>query len=384
MSTSGMPPTADTIKRLRPQVLEQLKTEKLELEEAQRKSITVSPSEVDKEIDGIIKDNHLTLEQLKGIMAKSNVAFETLRAQIAVQIAWQKAIEDEYGDRVNITDADVTDELGRIAEGKDKPHFLVSEIFLPVDNPEQEEKIRKSAEDLDSQLQNGAPFANVARQFSQSPSAANGGDIGWVHEGQLASELNAALNKMPINTISQPIRATGGFYILALRQRQEPVGTKIPDPATLQDKPEKPGYLPLIRVLLPMPPKAPQPYVDSANKAAAEISGHFADCVQMQKMLAQAKGPIVQNLGLMKLSDLSEQIQAELAKTKSGEITQPFHDAAGIEIFARCDKRAAPQATAFVMPSRDDVEKQLFQTQISMLARRYIRDLRRQGNVETR
>ena len=201
MSTSGMPQSADTIKRLRPQVLEQLKTEKLELEEAQRKNITVTPSEVDKEIDGIVKDNHLTIEQLKGIMQKSNVAFETLRAQIAVQIAWQKAIEDEYGDRVNITDVDVTDELKRINEGKDKPHFLVAEIFLPVENPEQDEKVRKSAEDLDAQLQNGAPFPNIARQFSQSPSAASGGDIGWVHEGQLASELNAALDKMAIGAV---------------------------------------------------------------------------------------------------------------------------------------------------------------------------------------
>lgn len=383
ISTSGMQPTAATRAKLRPQVLEQLKTEKLELEEAQRKNITVSPTEVDKEIDGIVKDNHLTLEQLKGILAKSNVAYETLRAQIAVQLAWQKAIEDEYGDRINITDADVSEELARIAVGKDKAHFLVAEIFLAIDNPDQEEKVRKAADDLETQIQNGAPFQTIARQFSQSPTAAVGGDIGWVHDGQLADELNDALKKLSIGGVSPPVRSAGGYYILMLRQKQEPMGTKLPDTAALE-KPEKPGYLPLARVLLPMPPKAPQSYIDGAMKAAVAIHDRNLSCEQLQKMITGAKGLVFMNLGEMKLTDLSQQIQDALSKTQAGEPTQPFRSSAGIEIIARCDKRAAPLPTVWQMPTRDDVEKQLFQQQISMLARRYIRDLKREANVETR
>ena len=68
VATSGMQPTPEVVKKLRPQVLEQLKTEQLELQEAKRKNITVSPPEVDKEIEGILKDNHLTMDQLKGIL----------------------------------------------------------------------------------------------------------------------------------------------------------------------------------------------------------------------------------------------------------------------------------------------------------------------------
>src|SRR6185312_11746158 len=250
IATSGMQATAETVKKLKPQVLEQLKTEKLELQESKRKNITVSPPEVDKEIDGILKDNHLTMEQLKSILARDKVDIATLRAQIAVQLAWQKAIEDEYGDRINITPADVDDELARVTEGSNKPHYLVAEIFLPVENADQSDKALKDATDLESQIQNGAPFPSIARQFSQSPSAAEGGDIGWVNDGQLAPELNSALQKLAVGGVSPPVRSIGGYYILGLRDRQEPVGTKIVDPATLQ-KPERPGYLPLARLLLP-------------------------------------------------------------------------------------------------------------------------------------
>lgn len=384
VATSGMRQTADSRRKLRAQVLDQLKTEQLELQEAQRKNITVSPTEVDKEIDGIIKDNHLTLDQLKGILGKDNVAFETLRAQIAVQLAWQKAIEDEYADRINITEADITDELARVSEGANKPHYLVAEIFLPIDNPEQDESVLKNAENLEAQIQNGAPFPTIARQFSQSPSAANGGDIGWVHDGQLSPELNDALKKISVGGMTPPIRSAGGYYILGLRDRQEPAGTKLPDPAIQQQTPERPGYLPLARVLLPLPPKAPQSYVEGAMKAAASIQERIASCAQAQKLISGARGAVFMNLGEMKLTDLSQQIQAELAKTQSGQPTAPFTSSAGIEIIVRCDKAAPKPTAAFVIPTRQQVQDRLFQQQISALARRYIRDLKREANVETR
>jgi peptidyl-prolyl cis-trans isomerase SurA len=383
IATSGMQPSPDVVKKLRPQVLEQLKTEKLELQESKRKNITVSPPEVDKEIAGILKDNHLTADQLKGILGRDRVDIATLRAQIAVQLAWQKAIEDEYGDRINITPADVDDEMARITEGSNKPHFLVAEIFLPVENADQNDKVLKDANDLVSQLQNGAPFPSIARQFSQSPSAAEGGDMGWVHDGQLAPELNDALRKLAVGTVTPPIRSVGGYYILALRERQEPVGTKIVDPAT-QQKPDKPGYLPLARLLLPLPPKPPQKYIDTVMKVATQIRAAIGSCPQLQKISQTNKAFVFNNLGEMKLSDLSEQMQAQLAKTQPGQPTEPFLSAAGVEIIARCDKPLPRPTTAFVIPDRGEVERRLFQQQISMLARRYIRDLRREANVETR
>ncbi len=383
IATSGMQPTPETIKRLKPQVLDQLKTEKIELQEAQRKNITVSPTEVDKEIDGILKDNHLTMEQLKTILGKDNVAFETLRAQIAVQLAWQKAIEDEYADRINITEEDVNEELARVAEGANKPHYLVSEIYLAIDTPDQTETVLKNAEDLEAQLKSGAPFPTIARQFSQSPSAANGGDIGMVHDGQLSPELNNVLRTMPIGTVSPPIRSAGGYYILALRDKQEPEGAATPAPP-VQQTPEKPGYLPLARVLLPMPPKAPPDYVEGAMKAAGQIRQAISSCEQAQAIVSKIHGAVYMKLGEMKLADLSSQMQDALAKTQSGQTTEPFRSSAGLEIIVRCDKPAPRQAGKWVMPTRDDVERRLFQQQISMLARRYIRDLKREASVETR
>ena len=381
VSTSGLQPTPEILTKLRSQVLTQLETEQLQIQEARKKGITVSPTDVDKSIERITSDNHMSKDQLADLLKKSGVDMSTLRAQIAVQIAWQKAVEDEFSDRVNITPADIDAELARLQEGANKPHFQVSEIFLAVDNPEVDAKVLKDAQDIETQLQSGASFGTVARQFSQSPTAASGGDLGWVHEGQLPAEVDDALQHMQVGAVSPPIRSSGGYYILGLRDRQEGYGTKLPDPAT-----QKPvGPLTVQRVLLPLGPTPPKQLLENAMKIAVQIHDHVNGCETLPKIAQQIHGMVVQDLSKMgiKISDLSPEIQGAIEKAGPGEATPPFTSPAGIEMMVRCDKRA-PTITAYTIPSRQQIEEQLFDQQITMLSRRYIRDLRRNANVETR
>ncbi|MGH6829297.1 MAG: SurA N-terminal domain-containing protein, partial [Rhizomicrobium sp.] len=138
LATSGIQPAADGLKRIRAQILTQLEDEKLELQEAIKKHITVSPAEVDAQISRMLGENHLTEAQLREVLANAGASEEALRGQITAQIAWQKTVQDEYQDRINITPGEVAAELARYAEGADKPHYLVSEIFFQVDNPDKD------------------------------------------------------------------------------------------------------------------------------------------------------------------------------------------------------------------------------------------------------
>ena len=61
-----------------------------------------------------------------------------------------------------------------------------------------------------------------AMQFSDSPSASNGGDLGWVNEGKLPSTLEVALKKMHEGDVSDPIQVGEGYYILKLQKTFKP------------------------------------------------------------------------------------------------------------------------------------------------------------------
>jgi peptidyl-prolyl cis-trans isomerase SurA len=381
IATSGVEPSPEILKKMRAQILDQLINERIQIQEAKKKNITISSPEIDKAIQHIVDDNHISLDQLKEMLGRSNVQIGALRSQIAAQTLWQKVVEDEFQDRIQINDDDVAAEEARLARSKDKPHYEVAEIFLAVDTPEEDAKVQKNIQDLETQLQSGAPFQALARQFSQSPSAASGGDIGWVYDGQLAPELNNELGHMQAGSTSQPVRSTGGYYILALRERQEPSNVTLPDPAT--EGPKGPiDRLPLGRLLLPLGSKPAQTVLDNAMKFANTVEQRVTTCAQLAKIAPQIHGQF-QDMGSMKLNELDEKLQAALAKTDSGQPVPPYQDAAGIEIIYRCDK-AAPKLEAYHMPSRKEIEEQLFDQQVTAFARRYMRDLRRQADVEIR
>ncbi|MEY4706754.1 MAG: hypothetical protein RJB58_477 [Pseudomonadota bacterium] len=383
LATSGINQqlTDEQRKSIRAQILETLEAEKLQLQEAVKKKITVSPTEVDKRINMMMADNKFTIQQLRQTLTAAGASEDALRAQITASIAWMKAVQDQYGDRVNITPEMVDAEMRRHAEGANKPHYRVMEIFLPVDNPEQDAKVRKDAENILVQLRQGAPFAMVARQFSQHPSAATNGDMGWVNDGQLAPELNSALAKLSVGEISEPVRSAGGYYILGLRERQEPLGTKISTTPTGPTGPA--GTLPLARLLFPVNPKGPKAELDNVMAVAFQLQQRFAGCESLEEVHKQMQGTVYMNLGDVRLGDLSPQIQKAMESSGPGDAAAPFMSDAGIELIVRCDKRPEVK-TAYVMPTRQQVEDQLFQAQISALARRYLRDLKRASNIQVR
>lgn len=380
VSTSGTRPTAEQLKSIRDQVLKQLETERLELLEAQKAKVTVSASDVDKQIGEIISDNHMSQEQLNKILSSAGVRVETLRAQIAAQIVWSKLVQDQLGDRVHVSQLDVDDEIARLKRGANKPHYLVAEIFQAVDTPEQEEKVKKDMDNLETQLQAGAPFSAVARQFSQNPTAAQGGDLGVVQEGQLPPELDKVLVKMRPGEKTQPIRATGGYYILFLRELQMPVGMGDPDPTSQATGPL--DKLPLMRILLPMPPKPTNEMMERAREAAEVMRSNIRNCQMVPAVVSKLPGSKMFDLGTMELSELDPRMRDAILKAEPGGSTEPLGSEAGVEIIVRCDK-PVPKIGHFQLPTRDQVEEQIYEEQITTLARQYLRDLKRDADIET-
>jgi peptidyl-prolyl cis-trans isomerase SurA len=382
MATSGIKPSPEAQKEIRGQVLKQLETERLELLEAEKSKVTVSASEVDKAIADIMTDNHLSQEQLNKLLTGADVRMETLRAQLAAGIAWSKLVQDALGDRVHVSQLDVDDELARLKAGADKPHYVVSEIFQAVDTPEQDAKVKKDMEEIETQLQAGAPFNAVARQLSQNPTAAQGGDLGTVQDGQLPPELDKVLKTMHTGEISPPIRATGGYYILLLRELEMPAGYKPADEAA---KPIGPNdKLSLVRILLPLPetPKPSKETIERAGEAAAVMRSQIQSCATAKDVVAKLPGAQLVPLPDMRIGDLNAEMQQAVLRTEPGGVTPPLMSAVGVELIVRCDKRI-PKVFAIQIPSRDQVEQSIYEEQITTLARQYLRDLRRDADVET-
>jgi peptidyl-prolyl cis-trans isomerase SurA len=295
-------------------------------------------------------------------------------------MAWTRLIDARYGGTVNIPQEQIDLTLQRIKEGADKPQFQVSEIFLGLDRPEQDAEIRQSAEQIVRQLNAGAVFPNVARQFSQAASAASGGDIGWVQQGQLPAELDNALKDLQPGQVAGPIKSEGGYYLILLRDRREPAGT----PEVREPPPPDPNApLPLDRFLLPLPFGADDDLKKQATDFAVNIRAQLRSCDDLATGQTQEQGSVLPHLGTIQLSTLAEISSKAILATPPGGVTEPIVSPAGVELIMRCDppiKKVVP----FVVPTRDEVAQQLYVQQMTVLARSYLRDLRRDAVVETR
>jgi peptidyl-prolyl cis-trans isomerase SurA len=378
IATSGVRPTAENLPQLRAQVLRSLEDETIELQEAAKHKITATKPEVDKALQNIADDNKITVAQILNTIGQAGVSTTTFVKQINAQIIWQKLVSARYGTDILITDQQLDEAMNRLRQGADKPQFLLSEIYVAVDRPEDETSVRASLEQIAQQIMQGAPFPAVAGQFSQSPSAADGGDIGWVVQGQLADELDRALLPLQPGQIAGPIRAEGGYYVLHLRDRREPAGTKQAEAPAAAPDPNAP--LPLDRFLIPLPPDADAMLKDRAMTLATNVKNQVRSCADLPNITKQLQGTVYQRLGAMAPKDLNPELRGALAKTGPGEAVNPFFSPAGLELIMRCD--VAPSKLGVVsLPSREELRQQLFAQSLSLYAKSYLRDLRRDAIV---
>ena len=108
-------------------------------------------------------------------------------------------------------------------EKVDATRARISHILVAIDKKDPASK--KAALDevnaLREQLQNGANFSKLAAQHSDDPqSAKNGGDIGWVHRGEMSETVDNFIWTAPLNEVSEPVVTDLGLHLIIVRDRQ--------------------------------------------------------------------------------------------------------------------------------------------------------------------
>ena len=123
--------------------------------------------------------------------------------------------------RAEITDADIAAQQSVLKAEAGQPEYRAAEIFLPIEDPTKTADTQRFADTVIGQLRSGAPFAVVAAQFSQSQTALQGGDLGWVGPSSLDPQVAKVLSEMPEGAVSNPIQVPGGIIIVTLKDKRE-------------------------------------------------------------------------------------------------------------------------------------------------------------------
>ncbi len=370
---AGMQVASDQLSRLGTQVTRLLVDEKLRNQEVRRRRIPVTDDDVGEAVADIEKRNGLPAGGLATQLRRAGIQPRALFDQLRSQIGWARLIRTTLGQSAEPTDADV-EEFLRVAKGRTgEPEYQVSEIFIPVENPAQEDETRRFVEEISRQLRTGTPFQVAATQFSQAQTALQGGDLGWVHKEQLDPEVAVLAERMPPGAISNPVRVAGGFQIIAMRARRE-TGR---DLATL---------LNIRQVFLPFssPLNRDQPPTDQ-QRAQVERATRLVDtarsCEAMDAAQRAASTERNADPGPIRLETVNPpQLRTLLAGLAPGRPSQPLLSNDGVMMFMVCsrEQRNLAETTA------DQAKQQMLRDRIESQSRTLQRDLRRRANIESR
>ena len=372
MVTSGVQPTQENIAEVEKEALRGLVDEHLEMQEIRHVEqkqkdlhLEATPKEIDDEIHDMAQQNNVKASQLIATLKSAGVEPETLRQQIGAQSAWRHYMGGRFGSSIRIGDEQIAAAEARLMASSEKPQYLVSEIFIDSSRVGGQSQAMDGAQQLEAQIKQGAPFAAVARQFSARPTAANGGDAGWLISGNIQPGLEDVLSAMRPGQLSPPIPTSTGVYILQLRDKRSGAGAVLVN---------------LKQAAVRMGADATPEQVAAAQTKLIGLKQEFAGCSELANQVSKVNGVVEGDLGETDQSELAPQFKEVVDTLKVGQIGGPVRTSAGLHLIALCGRRPSGAKT----PTRDDLENRLYGEQLSMVARRFLRDLRNSATIESR
>jgi peptidyl-prolyl cis-trans isomerase SurA len=361
--SSGLPDNAEVRAHFLPQILRSLIDEQLQTQEAKRLDLSVSQDEINQALEHIAHDNNIPGDMLQ-FVASHGASPAAMTAQVKDGLLWNKVVQRELRPKVEIGDDEIDAVIDRVRADAGKEEYLVSEILLTVDNPKDEDQVKQTAENLVDQVKHGANFASLARQFSQGVGAAQGGDIGWIQQGQLAPEINRALANAGNGQVSDPIRTASGFHILGVRDRRT-VSLGDPSKTTLN----------LVQIFRPRTAGVPAATIPPD---AVRLRATIKSCDGINAALSSFPEWKAQKLGNVNLAKAPNWLADKVRNVSAGSSSEPLATDKGTALLVVCNRHDGGEI------DRDAIMHSIGTEKLELQARRLLRDLRRAAYLDIR
>ena len=210
---------------LQRQVLERLIFDKVQISVANQVGIDVDEQTLSRAIESIAKRNKMGIEQFFEVLKEENFDPETFKQQIREEIMIAKLRKKEIDKRIRVTPTEINNYLrNQMVSGDDQDEYKISHILisLPVSaNNDEIDKARKKANEAHSQLTDGTDFNSVSINFSDSPNALDGGDLGWRKRNEIPSLFADTVSYMEVNEVSPIFTNSSGFHIIKLTDQRK-------------------------------------------------------------------------------------------------------------------------------------------------------------------
>ena len=213
-------PPPDILKR---QVLDQMITERAQVQQAKEAGVRVEDNELSQAIDRIAANQKMSTNQLRQVVEKDGMTWTDFREGIRDQMMVARIREREVDAKIVVTPGEVDNFLANqsVSGAGEEVHLAHILIRIPEGaSPETLQKLRAKAVAIDEQAKAGKDFAQLAAANSESNDAMQGGDLGFRPIDSLPQVMSSAVANLKPGQVSDVVRSPSGFHIVKLLGRR--------------------------------------------------------------------------------------------------------------------------------------------------------------------
>ncbi|MBW2668608.1 MAG: peptidylprolyl isomerase [Deltaproteobacteria bacterium] len=209
--------TESQLPDIKNRVLKTLINRELLYQESQNKGIKVEDAEVNQQVD-VMKKRFPNEDEFKTALLEMKISEAELKSQIRKGMAIQQFVDKDLVQDVKVSETEVKDFYKKNPDMfKQAEQVKASHILIKVDtqaDKSAKDQANKKIKEIQKKLEDNADFAVLAKEYSEGPSSANGGDLGYFERGRMVKPFEDAAFKLKPGEVSGMVETPFGYHLI--------------------------------------------------------------------------------------------------------------------------------------------------------------------------
>lgn len=205
-------------------ILDRMIDNRLIEQRSKKAGIIIKDDEVMDTIQDLLRRKNIPTEEFTKTLEREGTTLEAYRQDMKEQMTRMRLLRKELKAKTLVSDEEIGEYYVKHRqeyEGKEAVRIKQILILLPPNaSRTMKIKLKADTEMIRKRLMDGESFDLLAVQFSQGPSAATGGDVGFLDKGTMLPEVDSAAFQLSKDEISEVIVSTVGFHIIKVLDKR--------------------------------------------------------------------------------------------------------------------------------------------------------------------
>ncbi|MFW5995181.1 MAG: peptidylprolyl isomerase [Spirochaetia bacterium] len=219
----GMEIDEDQRSGIEEQLLDQLISRELLLQDGEERGIAPDEDDIEEELEQI-RSQFPSEEAFEEALEQQNLTLEEIEGNIAEQMIIEEILESDV-----LTDSDIDEDAAQEFYDENPelfetpPQVRASHILVLTQDLDEDEQAeaREEIETVQERLESGEDFADLAQEYSDDGTAEDGGDLGFFSEGQMVPEFEEAAFDLEVGEVSDIVETQFGYHIIRKTDERE-------------------------------------------------------------------------------------------------------------------------------------------------------------------